>query len=347
MPFTVSLVLISCRRQAAAIAQIKRHSSWMLCEFTFLTMLSKYRRPGTFLVVICAVRCSAGNRTSTVSYLLTHRTSGSLVICSCACGETFPFLIQSLYHGPETWVPILISTLCLALLSEILPQFVIPRSAITWGYYCCPIIWGCMILTGPISFPIAWILDTLLGKKPQCAIFTNEELEELIKYHDRSERRGGQLGEDAARVAMGALKLESRTIGSEIMRAIPPVPENCEMDIEKAPIIVTHGLIVKWSSIKTINIDDLVDDAFLNKVKDWSYSRIPVISKAEIAPWVDDEKNLQQQIEDWDGTRIYGVLHTRVSLSLYCSTFATNNLGSSSILSFPLSPFQMPGCLTR
>lgn len=183
-----------------------------------------------------------------------------------------------------------------------------------------------MVLTSPISYPIAWLLDTLFSQKAQPAIFTNDQLEELIRYHDRSEKQGGQLGQDAARVAVGALNLESRTIGAEMMRIIDPVPEGVEMDIEKAEVIVAHGLVVKWSAVKTINIDEAVDDVFLRKVKGWSYSRLPVISKADIGLWVENE-NKPTSHENWDGTRVYGFLHTRVCLSLSSiSLFSSINL---------------------
>jgi metal transporter CNNM len=179
-----------------------------------------------------------------------------------------------------------------------------------------------MILTGPISYPIAWLLDRICGRKDACSIFSNDQLEELIRYHDRSEKRGGQLGQDATRIAIGALRLESRTIGAEIMRVVDPVPENCEKDIEKAEVIVTSGLVVEWSLVKTVNIDDIIDRAFIKKVKSWSYSRIPVISKAEISAWVGNEKEMPimpGELEKWEGTRIHGFLHIRVSLLSYYS----------------------------
>lgn len=176
-----------------------------------------------------------------------------------------------------------------------------------------------MCLTSPVSWPISWLLRKIFGKGEQnnSGIFSNTQLEALILYHDETEKKGGHLGPDAARVAIGAMKLNSQTIGAETMRAISPDPEKGDMDVEKAEVIVSHGMIVKWSAVKTIKIDDLVDLAFLKKVKGWTYSRIPVISKAEIGPWVGDEKNLQGGMEDWDGTRIYGFLHTRVSHTLF------------------------------
>ena len=55
--------------------------------------------------------------------------------------------------------------------------------------------------------------------------------------------------------------------------------ELTEKNVEKADVLVVHGMIVKWSAQKTVNADDVVDVAFLKKVKSWSYNRIPVIGK--------------------------------------------------------------------
>lgn len=106
----------------------------------------------------------------------------------------------------EEWVPVVISTLLIAIFAEILPQWLIPRHAVSWGYYCWPLIWGCMWLTAIVSFPLAWLLDNLgAGRKEVLDVFTNEQLGVIIKYHERSERRGGNLSPDATRIILGML----------------------------------------------------------------------------------------------------------------------------------------------
>jgi hypothetical protein len=88
-------------------------------------------------------------------------------------------------------------------------------------------------------------------------------------------------------------------------------------------------MIVKWSAVKTVNIDEVVDEAFLKKIKSWSYSRIPVIGKPskEIS-----ERSSKQS--DWEGTRIYGFLHIKVRSSprfcytlFNCSQLSQNLIG--------------------
>lgn len=228
-------------------------------------------------------------------------------MCSVAAGETFPFIIQDLWHGQQLWVPILISTLLVAIFAEILPQYIIPLHAINWGYYCSPLIWGCMILTGVLSYPLALLLDALARNKVENEIFTNAEMAALVKYHEHSERHGGKIGEDANRIMLGALQLNSMKIGG----SVPATPErpgedsvDLEKDIEKADFVVSSGMIMPWSAVRTIDIDELVDMEFIRKLKSWSYSRVPVVGG--------QSETLNAGLS-WEGKHIYGFLHVRVS----------------------------------
>jgi metal transporter CNNM len=235
--------------------------------------------------------------------------SGSLIICSVACGETFPFIISTLYHADQIWVPILVSTALIAIFAEILPQYFIPRQAISWGFYCWPLIWGCMWLTVIISWPLGWLMDLISSKsrKDEYALFCNDDLGTLIKYHERSEKNGGKLGQDAGRIMLGALNLDSRKIGGEIHMVPASSSEESERDAEKADLVVMQGMIVKWHMVKTININEKVDRAFMKKVRMWSYSRIPVIGSSD-----DAENRGVVDLSDWNGTNIFGFLHIKV-----------------------------------
>ena len=244
--------------------------------------------------------------TSNLRLIVIH--TGSLIICTVICAEILPIIIQGLWAEPAhaQWVPILISTLVIALCAEILPQYFIPRNPVEWAYFFWPVIYSCMCLTAIISWPLGWILDNFGGKNDEKGIFTNGELGSLIKYHERSENNGGMLGPDASRVMTGALLLESRQIGGEIC-SMPDIKCNHENDVEKANMVVFNGMLTRWSSVKTANIDEVVDAAFLSKVKSWSYSRIPVIGTCII-----DEQPIGHS--SWEGREIFGFLHLKVCI---------------------------------
>ncbi|KAH6716281.1 hypothetical protein BKA61DRAFT_341098 [Leptodontidium sp. MPI-SDFR-AT-0119] len=255
----------------------------------------------------------------------------SLILCSVACSQTFPFVIQSVWHGPQFWVPILISTLTMTIFVEIIPQYLIPQQAIAWGYYCWPVIWGCMWTTCLVTYPLGWLLDKSRTKKDRVGIFTNDELQAVIQYHEQSEKRGGKLGQDAARIMLGALKLDSQRLAG--YKRQPPQPVRNEKDIEKADSIAGEGIIVKWDAAKTVDIDDTVDEAFIKKVLGWSYSRIPVTGRQ---PGTNNGKG--SETEGWEGYKVFGFLHVRNIIGIDTKTpaKAENKLRVKDLTIYPL-----------
>lgn len=225
---------------------------------------------------------------------------------SVVCIETLPIIVQSLFG--TGWMPVVVSTVAIALFSELLPQYLIPRQALQWSYYCWPFIWACMGLTAIVSWPLSFVLDKLTLPRDQESMYTSEQLAVLIKLHERQEKHGGHLGPDAGRVARGALDLDGRTLER------PPFPAfynktitGHTADLEKADHI-TSDIVVPWSAVKFVRIDDLVNEEFVMKIKQFSYSRIPVIGNEDLftAPPSNDRGGaLNDQ-------RIFGFLHIKV-----------------------------------
>jgi metal transporter CNNM len=166
-----------------------------------------------------------------------------------------------------------------------------------------------MFFTGIISWPLAWLLDQFSWKTPKDKhlVFNNNDLGILIKHHERSENNGGKLGQDASRIMIGALNLDSRKVGGEINSLPCPSSDQSERDAEKADLVVVHGFIVQWHMVKVININDKVDKTFIKKVRMWSYSRIPVVGEPG-----DDEDKETVTLSDWGGKKIFGFLHIKV-----------------------------------
>jgi metal transporter CNNM len=166
-----------------------------------------------------------------------------------------------------------------------------------------------MFLTAIISWPLAWLMDQLSSKTKtdEYGIFTNDDLGTLIKYHERSEKNGGRLGQDASRIMLGALNLDSRKVGGEINLVPRPSSDESERDTEKADFVMVQGMIVQWHMVKTININEKVDKAFIKKVRMWSYSRIPVIGEPQ-----EEENKEAPEFSGWNGKKIFGFLHIKV-----------------------------------
>lgn len=229
-----------------------------------------------------------------------------MVLASVVCMETLPIIVQSLFG--TGWIQVLISTVAIAIFSELLPQYLIPRQALLWSYYCWPFIWTCMWLTAIISWPLSFVLDKFTLPKERGSMYTSEQLAVLIKLHERQEKHGGHLGPDAGRVARGALDLDSRTLEKSPLGAFYDSKSMTDGagDPEKADH-TTSGVIVPWSAVKFIRIDDPVNEQFITKIKQFSYSRIPVVGNEDlltIAPT--DNGNAPND------QRIFGFLHIKV-----------------------------------
>lgn len=228
-----------------------------------------------------------------------------MIICSVTCTETLPIVNQSLFG--TGWKPIVISTIAIAFFAELLPQYLIPRRATLWAYYCWPFIWGCMWLTCIISWPLSFVLDKLAGPQER-GVYSVEQLHVLIKLHERTTKHGGVLGPDTGRIMRGALGVEGRMLRGNMRPGLEiSLPE---ADIERGNI-TKNDIIVPWMSVQTINIDEEVTKELVEKVKRWAYSRIPVVGH------LDNMIDLSSRGDkNRNECKVYGFLHMKVRCTL-------------------------------
>lgn len=200
-----------------------------------------------------------------------------MIICAVSAGGFITYIVQGLYDWSAPWIPVLICSLNLALFAEILPQFIIPRNPIVWGYACWPLVWFCMFITAIISAPLSLLLDYFAGSKTD--MLAVPELAALIQYAQKHHK----IASDAATIMWDALALDQRQIGG--YKSASTTAES-EKDLENGEQQQTTpppgSIITPWSTVKTVHIDDPIDDDFINKVKHWRFSRIPVVGNSEI-----------------------------------------------------------------
>lgn len=111
-------------------------------------------------------------------------------------------------------------------------------------------------------------------------------------------------------VVLGALNLDGRRIDRVV--DVSEQPSNGdETDVEKAEFSIVQGMIVKWWAVKTIDINEAINQGFIDKIKGWSYSRIPVIGKSE---------GKAAESEIWEGTKIFGFVHIKVRVCSHTCT---------------------------
>jgi len=129
-----------------------------------------------------------------------------------------------------------------------------------------PIVKFLMRVTAPISWPIAKLLDYLMGEH-ETPRFNNEELKHLFAMHTEKElnRIGheAEKGEDIglenqqAQMIAGALTLEKLTIG--------------EFGEAK------DKLLISMADLKFFTLDTVLDSATIELIREENYSRFPIM----------------------------------------------------------------------
>uniref|UniRef100_A0A1I8HJ03 CNNM transmembrane domain-containing protein n=1 Tax=Macrostomum lignano TaxID=282301 RepID=A0A1I8HJ03_9PLAT len=100
----------------------------------------------------------------------------TLLLGNAACVEAMPLFLDRV-SDPVTAV--LVSVTAVLFFGEVIPQALCTRYGLMIGYYCSPIVYACMAVMSPIAFPIAKLLDCILGTDHE-TVFKREELKSLV-----------------------------------------------------------------------------------------------------------------------------------------------------------------------
>ncbi|XP_028131005.1 unextended protein [Diabrotica virgifera virgifera] len=147
------------------------------------------------------------------------RNHGNYLLCSILLGNVavnsvFTVLLDDLTSG---LVAVIFSTLLIVLVGEIAPQAICARHALEIGAKTIILTKGLMVLTFPLSYPVAKFLDCLLGEEIG-QVYTRERLKKLV-----TETAGeNDLDKDEVNIISGALELRKKTV-AECMTKIEDV----------------------------------------------------------------------------------------------------------------------------
>ena len=149
------------------------------------------------------------------------RSRGNQLLTTLLLGNVAVNAALSIFIGTiaSGLVAGIVATGLIFTLGEIIPQAIISRHALNFGYRTAPFVYLIMWLFSPIAFPIAWLLDKLLGEEMP-TVFSKHELMHIISEHEDSEH--SPIDEDEERILHGALKF-SHTKTSEVMTPIDEV----------------------------------------------------------------------------------------------------------------------------
>jgi len=181
------------------------------------------------------------------------RKKGNLLLCTLLLGNVASYTIMAIFLGSITTGVIagFVATTLIFIFGEILPQAVFPRHALVIGaklYWAVRVL---LVLFYPISAPMAWLLDKILGKEAPM-LWSKEELGELVRYHE--DMGDGIIDKDEERIILGALSFSD---------------------------IKTGDIMIHKTRVFFLEPDTKINHAIINKIKKKGYSRMPVYNSSE------------------------------------------------------------------
>lgn len=166
----------------------------------------------------------------------------TLLLGNAAASSFFAILLGDMLHGVLAG---LLATILLFIFGEILPQAFVSRFALQFGGKTAWLIRFIMWLLSPICYPIAWILNKLLGEEGP----TRYSKRDILSIIEDDTSTGTEVDQDERRIAHGAFSFSHRLVED----------------------VMTPNTVVK-----IVRIGDVIDKKYLADLKDWGYSRVPV-----------------------------------------------------------------------
>jgi CBS domain containing-hemolysin-like protein len=211
--------------------------------------------------------------------------------------EALPIFLDRIV-GP---VPaVIISVTAVLIFGEIIPQAACSRYGLAIGATLAPMVWVLMVLLSPLGYPLALLLDLVLGKD-HGTYYRRAELKEFIGMHagqdvETSDDHGrDKTGREVARLKKLGLKQQYAVHDDENPPANGSAANKAGHDSE-TPITIAEANVIRGalemnnktvadvctpiSECFSLFEDQIMDDATLNKLRVRAFSRVPVQNRA-------------------------------------------------------------------
>lgn len=158
-------------------------------------------------------RAKHGNPEAVAIYPI--RKQGNLLLTTLLLGNVGVNTALSVYLGSlvSGVVAGVVATTLIFLFGEIIPQAAFSRHALWVGSRFAPLMRVIIFIMLPITYPIAFFLDKLLGKEMP-SLYSKREIMQIVSELEESEH--SDLDEDEERIVHGALQF-SHTSVREVM----------------------------------------------------------------------------------------------------------------------------------
>ncbi|GAA5825804.1 hypothetical protein JCM3770_002110 [Rhodotorula araucariae] len=161
-----------------------------------------------------------------------------LLLSNVVVNESLPIFLDSILGGGVGAVAL--STTAIFIFGEIIPQSVCARYGLRIGAVAAPFVLGLMYLEFPIAYPIAKLLDRLLGQE-QGVTYKKAELKTFVGLH----RQFGEetLNDDEVTIISSVLELGDKSV-ADIMTPLEDIyslPSDAKLDHTAVDQILVSG----------------------------------------------------------------------------------------------------------
>ncbi|KAI0056763.1 DUF21-domain-containing protein [Artomyces pyxidatus] len=166
-----------------------------------------------------------------------------LLLGNVIVNESLPIFLDSAIGGGVAAV--VISTTMIVIFGEVIPQAVSVRYGLSIGAKCAPIVLCFMFLFAPIAWPMAKLLDYVLGTN-EAHTYKKAELKSFLQFHRSGEE---PLRDDEISILNGVLELNTKNV---------------------------ETIMTPMKDVVTLSADTILDAKTLENILLSGYSRFPI-----------------------------------------------------------------------
>ncbi|PGH01681.1 hypothetical protein GX51_05127 [Blastomyces parvus] len=175
-----------------------------------------------------------------------HWVLVTLLLSNVITNETLPIVLDRSLGGG--WPAVLGSTALIVVFGEVVPQSICVRYGLPIGAWMSTSVLFLMYITSPISWPIAKLLDRILGED-HGTIYKKAGLKTLVTLHKNLGQAGEQLNSDEVTIITAVLDLKEKSVGS---------------------------IMIPMEDVFTMSADTVLDEKMMDLILSQGYSRIPI-----------------------------------------------------------------------
>lgn len=186
----------------------------------------------------------------------------TLLLMNAAAMEALPIFLDKVV---PSYLAIIISVSLVLLFGEVIPQAICTGpDQVKIAAYVAPLTRILMVVSSPLSYPLAKVLDRLLGEHHKSR-FLNNDLKALIELHTFNSLEKIHINEEPERKSVTRMGLYDEQANLMISA----------LEIREKKVI---ELMIPIKNTFMIDYDEILDKFKLQLILDKGYSRIPVYS---------------------------------------------------------------------